>query len=194
MIMEIKVKLERKYEPQTKSFVLHSYEEDLKRLVKFVYPSDWDVDKLDLYINMKSKFHVREIMYGVDVNMMKLKDNLEKIKELGYKVVAVNQIYGYIVREDGKFISYSMAKYSSKGGIYFTYRYKPSRMQGTGAVQGDYDFGYNEFSKEMIDKMMDRPKLYGVVEHYRDFVDFCQHEVKFNSSLRKYIKSPITKN
>lgn len=192
--MEIKVKLERKYEAQTKSLILHSYEEDLKRLVRFVYPSDWDVNKLDLYINMKSKFHVREIMFSADINMMKMKDNLEKIKELGYKVVAVNQMYGYIVREDGKFISYSMAGYSSNGGICFTYRYKPSRLEGTGAVQGDYDFGYCQFSKNMIDKMMDRPKLYGVVERYKDFVDFCRYEVRFNSSLRKYIKSPLTKS
>ncbi len=118
-----------------------------------------------------------------------MKDNLEEIKQLGYRVVAVSQQYGYIVRKDGKFLEYGLAKYTSNGGIYFTYAYKPSRTQGSGAVQGEedvYNFGYKEFSNKMIDKMMDFPRVYGKVERYNDFREFCKCKSRHCGLLKRY--------
>lgn len=116
--------------------------------------------------------------------MMRMKDNLEKIKKLGYRVISLTQTYGYILRKDGKFLSYILSIYSYEGGIKFIYNYKPSRSQGMGSVQGDHEFGYHEFSNEMIDKMMDHPKLYGKVEHYKDFNEYCQLNAGREKSLK----------
>lgn len=119
-----------------------------------------------------------------------MKNRLEEIKKLGYRVIAINQLHGYIVRKDGKFLSYQLAKYTSEGGISLTYRYVPSRTHGSGAIQGGesgYNFGFTEFSKEMLDDMMDCPKLYGTVKHYKDFTEFCKRNSKFYRSLEKFI-------
>ena len=154
-------------------------------MVKFIYPDDWDIDKLDLYINSHSEFNVRNVRFSEDISMMRMKDNLEEIKKLGYRVISLTQMYGYILRKDGKFLSYSLARYSYDGGINFTYNYKPSRSQGTGSAQGYHEFGYHEFSNEMIDKMMDHPKLYGKVEHYKDFNEYRQLNAGLTKSLKK---------
>ena len=119
-----------------------------------------------------------------------MKNRLEEIKKLGYRVIAINQLHGYIVRKDGKFLSYQLAKYTSEGGISLTYQYVPSRTHGSGAIQGGesgYNFGFTEFSKEMLNDMMDCPKLYGNVKHYKDFTEFCKRNSKFYSSLEKFI-------
>ena len=52
--MEVKVKIKRNYEPKSTLAVLINYKRGLQRLVKFTYPDDWDIDKLDLYINSHS--------------------------------------------------------------------------------------------------------------------------------------------
>lgn len=57
--MEVKVKIKRNYEPKSTLAVLINYKRGLQRLVKFIYPDDWDIDKLDLYINSHSEFNVR---------------------------------------------------------------------------------------------------------------------------------------
>lgn len=182
--MEVKVKIKRNYEPKSTLAVLINYKRGLQRLVKFIYPDDWDIDKLDLYINSHSEFNVRNVRFSEDISMMRMKDNLEEIKKLGYRVISLTQTYGYILRKDGKFLSYSLARYSYEGGINFTYNYKPSRSQGMGSIQGNYEFGYHEFSNEMIDKMMEHPKLYGKVEHYKDFNEYCQLNAGREKSLK----------
>lgn len=185
--MEVKVKIKRNYDPKSTLAVLINYKRGLQRLVKFTYPDDWDIDKLDLYINSHSEFNVRNVRFSEDISMMRMKDNLEKIKKLGYRVISLTQTYGYILRKDGKFLSYSLARYSYEGGINFTYNYKPSRSHGMGSVQGDHEFGYHEFSNEMIDKMMDHPKLYGKVEHYKDFNEYCLLNAGREKALKKII-------
>lgn len=185
--MEVKVKIKRNYEPKSTLAVLINYKRGLQRLVKFIYPDDWDIDKLDLYINSHSEFNVRNVRFSEDISMMRMKDNLEEIKKLGYRVISLTQMYGYILRKDGKFLSYSLARYSYEGGINFTYNYKPSRSQGTGSIQGGPEFGYHEFSNEMLDKMMDHPKLYGKVEHYKDFNEYRQLNAGREKSLKKII-------
>nr|DAH35190.1 MAG TPA: GTP Cyclohydrolase I [Bacteriophage sp.] len=185
--MEVKVKIKRNYKPKSTLAVLINYKSGLQRLVKFIYPDDWDIDQLDFHINLHSEFNVRNVRFSEDISMMRMKDNLEEIKKLGYRVISLTQTYGYILRKDGKFLSYSLARYSYEGGINFTYNYKPSRSQGMGSVQGDYDFGYHEFSNEMIDKMMDHPKLYGKVEHYKDFNEYRQLNAGREKSLEKII-------
>lgn len=183
--MEVKVKIKRNYKPKSTLAVLINYESGLQRLVKFTYPDDWDINELDSYINSHSEFNVRNVRFSEDISMMRMKDNLEKIKKLGYRVISLTQTYGYILRKDGKFLSYSLARYTYEGGICITYNYKPSRSQGSGSVQGDYEFGYHEFTKEMLDKMMDHPKLYGKVEHYKDFNEYRQ----LNAGLTKALKN-----
>lgn len=183
--MKVKVKIKRNYEPKSTLAVLINYKRGLQRLVKFIYPDDWDIDKLDLYINSHSEFNVRNVCFPEDICMMRIKNTLEKIKRLGYRVISLTQMYGYILRKDGKFLSYSLARYSHEGGISIIYNHKPSRSQGTGTVQGDYEFGYHEFTNEMIDKMMDHPKLYGKVEHYKDFYEYCQ----LNAGKTKALKN-----
>lgn len=185
--MEVKVKIKRNYDPKSTLAVLINYKRGLQRLVKFIYPDDWYIDKLDLYINSHSEFNVRNVRFSEDISMMRMKDKLEEIKKLGYRVISLTQTYGYILRKDGKFLSYSLARYSCEGGINFTYNYKPSRSHGMGSVQGDYDFGYHEFSNEMIDKMMDHPKLYGKVEHYKDFNEYRQLNAGREKVLKKII-------
>lgn len=185
--MEVKVKIKRNYDPKSTLAVLINYKRGLQRLVKFIYPDDWDIDKLDLYINSHSEFNVRNVRFSEDISMMRMKDNLEEIKKLGYRVISLTQTYGYILRKDGKFLSYSLARYSHEGGINFIYNYKPSRIQGMGSIQGGPEFGYHEFSNEMIDKMMDRPKLYGKVEHYKDFNEYRLLNAGRTKALKKII-------
>lgn len=188
--MELKVKLKRDYESKTETLVVVSYKKDLHRCVNITYPRSWDCDKLDTFVNTFHDIHVRKPFYREDCNSLLMKDNLETIKNLGYRVIAINQLHGYIVRKDGKFLSYCLGKYPSNGGIYFTYNYKPSRTEGKGAIQGGenvYNFGYNEFSNEMIDQMMDHPKLYGKVQHYKDFKEYCQRESTFCEALKKFM-------
>lgn len=183
--MEVNVKIKRNYKPKSTLAVLINYKNGLQRLVKFTYPDDWDIDQLDLYINSNSEFNVKNVRFSEDISMMRMKDNLEKIKKLGYRVISLTQTYGYILRKDGKFLSYILARYSYEGGIKFIYNYKPSRSQGMGSVQRDHEFGYHEFSNEMLDKMMDHPKLYGKVEHYKDFNEYRQ----LNAGREKALKN-----
>lgn len=183
--MEVKVKIKRDYKPKSTFDVLINYKRGLQRLVKFTYPKEWDIDELDLYINSHSEFHVRNVLFSEDIGMLRMKDTLEKIKKLGYRVISLTQTYGYILRKDGKFLSYSLSRYSNEGGICITYNYMPSRSQGCGSVQGGHEFGYLEFTNEMIDKMMDHPKLYGKVEHYKDFNEYRQ----LNAGLTKSLKN-----
>lgn len=96
--MEVKVKIKRNYEPKSTLAVLINYKRGLQRLVKFIYPDDWDIDKLDLYINSHSEFNVRNVRFSEDISMMRMKDNLEEIKKLGYRVIRLTQTYGYILR------------------------------------------------------------------------------------------------
>lgn len=182
--MEVKVKIKRNYKPKSTLAVLINYKSGLQRLVKFIYPDDWDIDQLDFHINLHSEFNVRNVRFSEDISMMRMKDNLEEIKKLGYRVISLTQTYGYILRKDGKFLSYILARYSYEGGIKFIYNYKSSRSQGMGSVQGDHEFGYHEFSNEMIDKMMDHPKLYGKVEHYKDFNEYRQLNAGREKSLK----------
>lgn len=186
--MEVKVKIKRNYEPKSTLAVLINYKRGLQRLVKFIYPDDWDIDMLDLYINSHSEFNVRNVRFSEDISMMRMKDNLEEIKKLGYRVISLTQTYGYILRKDGKFLSYQLAKYTSEGGISLTYQYVPSRTHGSGAIQGGesgYNFGFTEFSKEMLNDMMDHPKLYGKVEHYKDFNEYRQLNAGREKALKK---------
>lgn len=185
--MEVKVKTKRNYKPKSTLAVLINYESGLQRLVKFTYPDYWDINELDSYINSHSEFNVRNVRFSEDISMMRMKDNLENIKKLGYRVISLTQTYGYILRKDGKFLSYSLARYSYEGGINFTYKYKPSRSQGMGSMQGGPEFGYHEFSNEMLDKMMDHPKLYGKVEHYKDFNEYRQLNAGREKALEKII-------
>lgn len=110
--MEVKVKIKRNYDPKSTLAVLINYKRGLQRLVKFIYPDDWDIDQLDFHINLHSEFNVRNVRFSEDISMMRMKDNLEKIKKLGYRVISLTQTYGYILRKDGKFLSYSLARYS----------------------------------------------------------------------------------
>lgn len=61
--MEVKVKIKRNYEPKSTLAVLINYKRGLQRLVKFIYPDDWDIDKLDLYINSLSEFNVKNVRF-----------------------------------------------------------------------------------------------------------------------------------
>ena len=187
--MELKVKLKRKFESKTETLVLVSNKGDLQRCVNVTYPRDWDCDKLDTFLNTFHDIHVRK-PYGADCSALLMKDRLEAIKGLGYRVVAINRLYGYIVRKDGKFLSYSLAKYTTNGGICLPYKYRPSRMHGTGSIQGGesgYNFGFTEFSNELLDNMIDHPRLYGKVEHYKDFKEYCQRESIRYKYLAKFI-------
>lgn len=186
--MELKVKLKREFKSKTETLVLVSYKRDLHRCVNITYPRDWDCDKLDTFLNEFHDIHVRK-PFGMDCSSLLMKDRLEEIKGLGYRVVAINQLYGYIVREDGKFLSYSLAKYTTTGGISLSYKYKPSRAQGSGSIQGGesgYNFGFTEFSNELLDNMIDHPRLYGKVEHYKDFKEYCR-ESRLYGILAKFI-------
>lgn len=188
--MELRVKLKREYESKTETLTLVNYKRDLFRCVNITYPRDWDCDKLDVFIQVFHDMHVRKPFYREDCSALLMKDNLEVIKRLGYRVVAINQLYGYIVRKDGKFLYYNLARYTSVGGISLTYIYKPSSTSGYGSMQGGesgYNFGFTEFSNEMLDDMMDSPKLYGNVKHYKDFSEFCQRESRFCKALKKYL-------
>lgn len=163
------------------------YKGDYRRVTNITYPTDWSVEKLDNFIYSSKKLHVRTVTTE-DIAFIEMKKCLEIIKELGYKVVSINPKFGYIVREDGRFLEYSKAYFSLKGGICLTYIYKPSRRNGSGAIQNDIDFGQTTFSKQELDKMMDRPKLYGSkVERYKDFKEFCQYESSFFDALKKFI-------
>lgn len=187
--MELNIKLKREYQSKTEPLTLVNYERDLHRCVNITYPRDWDRNKLDAFIQTFHDMHVRK-PFIEDYSSLLMKNKLEKIKMLGYRVVAINQLHGYVVRKDGKFLRYCLAKYTSEGGISFSYKYKPSRAHGTGAIQGGesgYNFGFTEFSNELLDDMMDRPKLYGKVERYKNFKDFCKRESIFYSSLEKFI-------
>lgn len=113
--MEVKVKIKRNYKPKSTLAVLINYKRGLQRLVKFIYPDDWDIDQLDFHINLHSEFNVRNVRFSEDISMMRMKDNLENIKKLGYRVISLTQTYGYILRKDGKFLSYSLARYSYEG-------------------------------------------------------------------------------
>lgn len=188
--MELEVKLKRKYESKTETLILINYKRDLRRCVNITYPRDWDCEKLDTFIQSFHDIHVRKPLYTSEWGALLMKNRLEEIKELGYRVIAIKQTYGYIVRKDGKFLSYQLARYTSEGGISLTYNYKPSAKHGAGAIQGGesgYNFGFTEFSKEMLDEMMDYPKLYGKVERYKDFSDYCKRESKRYSYLEKFI-------
>lgn len=46
-------------------------------------------------------------------------------------------------------------------------------------------FGFTEFSKEMLNDMMDHPKLYGKVEHYKDFNEYRQLNAGREKALKK---------
>lgn len=61
--MEVKVKIKRNYKPKSTLAVLINYKRGLQRLVKFIYPDDWDIDKLDLYVNSHSEFNVRNVRF-----------------------------------------------------------------------------------------------------------------------------------
>ena len=188
--MELEVKLKREYESKTETLVLINYKRDLRRCVNITYPRDWDCEKLDVFIQNFHDVHVRKILFMSEWSSLLMKDRLEEIKKLGYRVIAINQLHGYIVRKDGKFLSYHLAKYTSEGGISLIYNYVHLEKQGSGAIQGGesgYNFGFTEFSKEMLDDMMDCPKLYGNVKHYKDFTEFCKRKSKFYSVLKKYI-------
>lgn len=188
--MELEVKLKRKYEYKTETFVLINYKRDLRRCVNITYPRDWDCEKLDVFIQNFHDVNVRKPLYVSEWSSLLMKNRLEEIKKLGYRVIAINQLHGYIVRKDGKFLSYQLAKYTSEGGISLTYQYVPSRTHGSGAIQGGesgYNFGFTEFSKEMLNDMMDHPKLYGKVEHYKDFNEYRQLNAGREKSLKKII-------
>lgn len=188
--MELKVKIKRDYESKTETLVLINYKRGLQRCVNITYPRDWDCDKLDIFIQMFHDIHVRKPFYREDYGSLLMKGKLEKIKELGYRVIAISQLYGFIVRKDGKFLSYNLAKYTSEGGVCLSYKYKYSRTHGTGAIQGGedgYNLGFTEFSNKMLDDMMDHPKLYGKVEHYKNFNEFCKEEYILHSTLEKFI-------
>lgn len=92
--MEVKVKIKRNYDPKSTLEVLINYKRGLQRLVKFTYPDDWDIDKLDLYINSHSEFNVRNVRFSEDISMMRMKDKLEEIKKLGYRVISLNRRMG----------------------------------------------------------------------------------------------------
>lgn len=186
--MELEVKLKRKYESKTETLVLINYKRDLRRCVNITYPRDWDCEKLDVFIQNFHDVNVRKPLYVSEWSSLLMKNRLEEIKKLGYRVIAINQLHGYIVRKDGKFLSYQLAKYTSEGGISLTYKYVPSRTHGSGAIQGGesgYNFGFTEFSKEMLNDMMDHPKLYGKVEHYKDFNEYRQLNAGLTKSLKK---------
>lgn len=187
--MELKVKLKRDYPSKTETLVLVNYERTLQRIVRVTYPRYWDCEELCIFIQQFHDMRIRK-PYSDECSLNRMKDILESVKGLGYQVIAINRRYGYIVRNDGKFLAYHMGRYSSKGGICLTYKYKPSVTQGSGTIQGGesaYNFGYTEFNRKMIDEMMEHPKLYGRVEHYKDFREFCKHERRFNSVLGKFI-------
>lgn len=187
--MKLEVKLKRDYKSKTESLVLVNYDRDIQRMVNITYPKDWDCEKLNFHIQQSHDAHVRR-PYASDYSSLVMKDNLQKIKRLGYRVIAINRLYGYIVRRDGKFLRYGLAKHTTAGGVYFTYAYVPSRSHGNGAIQGGeeaYNFGNTDFSTEQIDKMMDSPKLYGKVEHYKNFKEFCKREYRYFSALGKFI-------
>lgn len=95
--MEVKVKIKRNYKPKSTLAVLINYKRGLQRLVKFIYPDDWDIDQLDFHINLHSEFNVRNVRFSEDISMMRMKDNLEEIKKLGYRVISLTQTYGYIL-------------------------------------------------------------------------------------------------
>lgn len=113
--MELEVKLKRKYESKTETFVLINYKRDLRRCVNITYPRDWDCEKLDVFIQNFHDVNVRKPLYVSEWSSLLMKNRLEEIKKLGYRVIAINQLHGYIVRKDGKFLSYQLAKYTSEG-------------------------------------------------------------------------------
>ena len=185
--MEIRIKQGGKLAQGITIQSLVIYKGDYRRVINITYPTDWSVEKLDKFVYSSKKLHVRTVMTE-DIAILEMKKCLESIKELGYKVVSINPKFGYIVREDGKFLEYSKAYFSFEGGICLTYKYKPSRRNGSGAIQNDYYFGQTTFSKQELDKMTDRPKLYGSkVERYKDFKEFCQYEARFFDALKKFI-------
>ena len=149
--MELEVKLKRKYESKTETFVLINYKIDLRRCVNITYPRDWDCEKLDVFIHNFHDVNVRKPLYVSEWSSLLMKNRLEEIKKLGYRVIAINQLYGYIVRKDGKFLYYQLAKYTSEGGISLTYQYVPSRTHGSGSIQCG-ESGYNFDLQSLVKK------------------------------------------
>lgn len=189
--MEIKIKVKNEYQYKREILTLGSRPIGLERAVNVTYPKWWSLIDVNEYIKKYHDSYVRK-PFLEDVNTVLMKDNLEKIKRLGYRVVAVSQKYGCIVRKDGKFLSYSLAPWTTDGGICLAYDYKPSRAHGTGASQGTKDereFGYCDFTNKMIDRMMDSPRIPGKVERYKDFKEYCQHKVRHFSVFRKFIEN-----
>ena len=140
--MEIEVKLKRKYESKTETLILINYKRDLRRCVNITYPRDWDCEKLEKKNHLFFDILVRKPLYMSELGALLMKNRLEEIKELGYRGIAIKQTNGYIVRKDGKFLYYQLARYTSEGGISLTYNYKPSAKHGKGAIQGG-ESGYN---------------------------------------------------
>ncbi len=187
--MEIKIKVKNENQYKREILTLGSRPTGLERAVNVTYPKWWSLLDVNEYIKKYHDSYVRK-PFLEDVNTVLMKNNLEKIKRLGYRVVAVDQKYGCIVRKDGKFLSYSLAPWTTDGGICLAYDYKPSRAHGTGASQGTKDsreFGYCDFTNKMIDRMMDSPRIPGKVECYKDFGEYCQS--RHNSVLRKFIEN-----
>lgn len=90
--MELEVKLKREYESKTETLVLINYKRDLRRCVNITYPRDWDCEKLDVFIQNFHDVHVRKILFMSEWSSLLMKDRLEEIKKLGYRVIAINII------------------------------------------------------------------------------------------------------